>query len=130
MKASVSSGSRRPRVQPPVRVDRCEELVRAREGLESVHVVGHGQLVAGPPAILLVDVPRCPRSRARRHHDRIGVQDDPVRRVIEGAESGPLPGIRVVHHIFVASKAPWFEITDQLQQFAEGPPSFVPQPPR
>ncbi len=29
------------------------------------------------------------------------------------------PGIRVPHHIFVASKAPWFEITDDLPQFPE-----------
>jgi len=29
------------------------------------------------------------------------------------------PGIRVPHHIFAASKAPWFEITDGLPQFPE-----------
>jgi hypothetical protein len=29
------------------------------------------------------------------------------------------PGIRVPHHIFVASKAPWVEITDGLPQYAE-----------
>ena len=29
------------------------------------------------------------------------------------------PGIRVPCHIFVASKAPWFEITDGLPQHAE-----------
>lgn len=27
------------------------------------------------------------------------------------------PGIRPTHHIFVGSKAPWFEITDHLPQF-------------
>ena len=27
------------------------------------------------------------------------------------------PGIRVLRHIFVASKAPWFDITDGLPQF-------------
>lgn len=32
------------------------------------------------------------------------------------------PGIRVPHHIFVASRAPWFEITDGLPQYAEGAP--------
>ncbi len=32
------------------------------------------------------------------------------------------PGIRVPHHIFVASKAPWFEITDGLPQYPEGAP--------
>jgi hypothetical protein len=29
------------------------------------------------------------------------------------------PSIRPMTHIFVASKAPWFEITDELPQFAE-----------
>ena len=27
------------------------------------------------------------------------------------------PGIRPTHHVFVASKAPWFEITDDLPRF-------------
>jgi hypothetical protein len=33
------------------------------------------------------------------------------------------PGVRPESHIFVDSKAPWFEITDDLPQFAELPPS-------
>ena len=33
------------------------------------------------------------------------------------------PGVRPESHIFVGSKAPWFEITDDLPQFAELPPS-------
>jgi hypothetical protein len=32
------------------------------------------------------------------------------------------PGVRPVVHIHVASKAPWFEITDNLPRFAEFPP--------
>ena len=32
------------------------------------------------------------------------------------------PGLRPVAHIFVASKAPWFEITDSLPQHAAGMP--------
>jgi hypothetical protein len=37
------------------------------------------------------------------------------------------PGIRPERHFFVASKAPWFEITDDLPQHAELPPrSEVP----
>ena len=31
------------------------------------------------------------------------------------------PGMRPLAHIYVGSKAPWFEITDDLPQFAEGP---------
>jgi hypothetical protein len=30
---------------------------------------------------------------------------------------GDAPSIRPTHHIFVGSKAPWFEITDDLPQF-------------
>jgi hypothetical protein len=40
------------------------------------------------------------------------------------------PGLRPMAHIYAASKATWFEISDQLPQFEEAPPSFVPQPPR
>jgi hypothetical protein len=32
------------------------------------------------------------------------------------------PGITPTGHIYVDSKAPWFEITDDLPQFAEMPP--------
>jgi hypothetical protein len=32
---------------------------------------------------------------------------------------GDTPSIRPTHHIFVGSKAPWFEITDDLRQFEE-----------
>ncbi len=32
------------------------------------------------------------------------------------------PGVRPVVHIHVASKAPWFEITDDLPRFAAFPP--------
>jgi hypothetical protein len=37
---------------------------------------------------------------------------------------GPLdndPGVRPQCHVYVASKAPWFTISDDLRQFAEGP---------
>jgi hypothetical protein len=33
------------------------------------------------------------------------------------------PGVRPSKHIYVASKAPWVDITDQLPQHAEGGPS-------
>jgi hypothetical protein len=32
------------------------------------------------------------------------------------------PGVRPQAHIYVGSKAPWFEITDELPQFADAPP--------
>lgn len=35
------------------------------------------------------------------------------------------PGIRLAFHVFVGSKAPWFEITDQLPQFDAFPPASI-----
>lgn len=32
------------------------------------------------------------------------------------------PGVRPAMHIFVGSKAPWFEITDSLARYEAGPP--------
>jgi hypothetical protein len=31
------------------------------------------------------------------------------------------PGVRPAYHIFVASKAPWYEITDDLTQYTTRP---------
>jgi hypothetical protein len=36
------------------------------------------------------------------------------------------PGVRPREHIFVGSKAPWYEITDGLPQFEEWPPGMEP----
>jgi hypothetical protein len=36
------------------------------------------------------------------------------------------PGIKPGFHVFVASKAPWYDITDELPQFAELPPKKAP----
>ncbi|MDH3646767.1 MAG: GFA family protein [Gammaproteobacteria bacterium] len=36
------------------------------------------------------------------------------------------PGVRPQAHIFVGSKAPWYEITDGLPQFEEWPPGQKP----
>ena len=36
------------------------------------------------------------------------------------------PGVRPIAHIFVASKAPWYDITDDLMQFDEWPPGMEP----
>lgn len=36
------------------------------------------------------------------------------------------PGVRPAFHMFVASKAPWFEITDELPCYPAYPPGFGP----
>lgn len=48
------------------------------------------------------------------------VRDGAFAHVALGTVEGD-PGIRPSAHIFVASKAPWFEITDGLPQFAGFP---------
>lgn len=35
-------------------------------------------------------------------------------------------GLQPAAHIFVGSRAPWFEITDSIAQYPEGPPDFAP----
>jgi hypothetical protein len=57
---------------------------------------------------------QCGGSVARVSHSR------PVAIIPAGALDVD-PGMRPQAHIFVASKAPWFEITDDLPQFAEMP---------
>lgn len=48
--------------------------------------------------------------------------DAPSRYGITLATLDDDPGVRPLAHVFVASKAPWFTITDDLPQFAEGRP--------
>ena len=36
------------------------------------------------------------------------------------------PGLKPGFHVFVAHKAPWYDITDELPQFAELPPRKAP----
>ena len=50
------------------------------------------------------------------------MEDEQVILIFLGTVSGD-PGIRPAEHIFVASKAPWHEITDDLPQYGEFPPS-------
>ena len=48
-----------------------------------------------------------------------------VTEVVVGSVDGD-PGARPVEHIFVGSKAPWYEITDALPQHQEWPPGMQP----
>ena len=48
--------------------------------------------------------------------------DAPSRYGIALATLDDDPGARPLAHVFVASKAPWFTITDDLPQFPERPP--------
>jgi hypothetical protein len=76
--------------------------------------------------------------QARRHHCRTCgsvaptlLPDAGIAMVPAGNLDGEL-GIRPQAHIFVASKAPWYEITDALPEHAEYPPKVaaaaVPRP--
>ena len=48
-----------------------------------------------------------------------------VKEIVLGTVDGD-PGVRPGEHIFVGSKAPWHEITDELPQFEEWPPGMKP----
>lgn len=45
--------------------------------------------------------------------------------VVVGTVEGD-PGVRPSEHIFVGSKAPWYDITDSLPQFEKWPPGIEP----
>jgi hypothetical protein len=66
--------------------------------------------VCGSPVVTRLDPARYP-DQGSRLGVALGLLDDD-------------PGVRPRSHVFVASKAPWFEITDDLPQYAELPPSF------
>ena len=51
------------------------------------------------------------------------------RAVIPAGSLDDDPGVRPALHIFVASKAPWFEIADDLPRYDEYAPGMVPSPP-
>ena len=46
-----------------------------------------------------------------------------ISEVVLGAVDGD-PAVRPREHIFVGSKAPWYEITDELAQFEQWPPGM------
>ena len=53
------------------------------------------------------------------------VSEGEGRRGLVAVPAGPIdddPGVRPSAHIFVASKGSWFDITDDLPQYAELPP--------
>ncbi len=47
-----------------------------------------------------------------------------ITEIVLGSVDGD-PGVRPLEHIFVASRAPWYEITDALPQFEEWPPGLA-----
>ena len=47
--------------------------------------------------------------------------DDPRERLNRARSNLSDPGVRPQAHIWVSHKAPWYEITDSLSQFEEGP---------
>lgn len=53
------------------------------------------------------------------------VDSGKISEVVLGTVDGD-PGVRPGEHIFVGSKAPWYEITDALPQFETWPPGMEP----
>jgi hypothetical protein len=50
------------------------------------------------------------------------LEDEGAHVIIPAGALDDDPGVRPIVHIHTASKAPWYEITDELPQFAEFPP--------
>ena len=50
------------------------------------------------------------------------LEDEGTHVIIPAGTLDDEPGVRPVVHIHTASKAPWYDITDKLPQFAEFPP--------
>ena len=56
----------------------------------------------------------------------LGLSDSgKITEVVLGTVDGD-PGVRPGEHIFVGSKAPWYEIVDALPQYEEWPPGMAP----
>ena len=56
----------------------------------------------------------------------LGLSDSgKITEVVLAAVDGD-PGVRPGEHIFVGSKAPWYEIVDTLPQYEEWPPEMAP----
>jgi hypothetical protein len=53
----------------------------------------------------------------------VATHDGKAMEVVLGTVDGD-PGVRPREHIFVGSKAPWYEITDALPQFEKWPPGI------
>ena len=51
------------------------------------------------------------------------LEDEVTHVIIPAGSIDDDPAVRPIVHIHTASKAPWFEITDALPQFAEFPPA-------
>ena len=77
------------------RVDRGEVLGGTRQGLEAVHVVGHGHGPAGRVAGRLVHVPRRPGIVPAGHDALVRVEHHLVAVVLEAAQGRPLRVVRV-----------------------------------
>jgi hypothetical protein len=80
------------------------------------------ELVAGADSLLVVGQPDANDTRCARCGSLLfSVVSDGARVHVAMGSLADEPSIRPSGHIFVESKAPWFEITDDLPQYAEYP---------
>ena len=116
-------------VGPPLFINhchcsRCRKAAGAAFG-SFLHADGSGfRWVSGEADVTVCDcAPFASRAFCRICGSNVPVLEDEGAHVIVPA--GGLdddPGVRPVMHFHVASKAPWFEITDGVPEFAEYPP--------
>ena len=109
---------------------RCRKAYGSAFGTIAVVAARDFVYVSGEELIATFDAGRVDRPFCRCCGSRLPLrqQGDPL----VGVPAGLLdddPGCRPTQDIFVASKAPWWELTGFTEQHSAWPPDFEPDPP-
>lgn len=103
---------------------RCRKAAGAAFG-SFLHADGRGfRWVSGETDVVMYD---CARFASRAFCRICGssvlvLEDEGAHAIVPAGCLDDDPGVRPAMHYHVASKAPWFEITDGVPEFAEYPP--------
>ena len=105
---------------------RCRKSRGSAHGANLFYKLDHFRWKQGESQVVDYRLPEAKRFGAAFCH-RCGAATPRVslERGIVVVPAGALdtdPGMKPIAHLFVASKAPWFEITDSIPQFADMPP--------
>ncbi len=83
-------------------------------------------IVAGASAMNAVLVDRRPQIASPRDSNVVVFDNTELERGDLEPFLDDDPGVRPSAHIFVGSKAPWYEVHDELPRFEEWPPGYEP----
>ena len=117
---------------PPTHVDNCHcSMCRRFHGAAfSTYAkidVDHFRWLAGEDLLTVYETsPGIGWAFCRNCGSSLGIPDrGKLREITLGTLDGD-PGVRATEHIFVGSKAAWYEITDSLPQYETRPPVRTP----